>query len=290
MALTSPNKCAEPGTPAKTICDYRKRLKDELAASESIQFASTSKIAGWKTARGYQLCTLAETEKTLDYYRDLDNYELYDIQQSIVILVTNVATFITWDGDLTKSIKDASKMLNDLKTKMLEANNAACAMRNCLQSIIGFGDNEVPPKLQAVTDLAKKLSENSQKAAEAMVTIAGIHTFADLQPLKQFVQELTTVFKDLKTVTDGCIKAADGDLKAAQAELLKVIDGLNTEMFVSAGAQSAINGLKEALLFICGWDCRPIGCLEEICKKITSAEQSDPAAEQQTSKYRKDQA
>lgn len=289
MATTSPNKSAEPGTPAKTICDYRKGLKDDLAASESTQLASTSKIAGWKTARGYKLCTLAETEKTLGYYRDLDNYELFDIQQSIVILATNAAMYITWDGDLTKSIKEASKMLNDLKTKMLEANNAACAMRNCLQSIIGFSDSEVPKELQAVTDLAKKLSEDSQKAAEAMVTIAGIHTFADLQPLKKFVQDLAAAVKELKALTDGYIKTAGDRLKEAQAELTKVIDGLNTEMFVSAEAQSAINGLNGALSFICGSKCRSIECLEEICKEITCAEQSEPATEQPTPKWRQDQ-
>jgi hypothetical protein len=274
MANTSCNCGGETKTPGDIVCDYHKGLKDGRAATQSERDSSRILIAGSEMARGYKLCSLSKTEETFAYYRDIDNYELFDIQKSTEIIKVHINNYAKKDDELSNLIKEGSKMLNALKAKLLEANNASCAMRNCLQSVIGFGDHCVPDELTAVTDLARSLSEDGQKAAEAMVTTAGIHTFANLNTLKPFGEKLTQVVKDLKTLTDGYVKKAGEDAKVAQTDLTTVIDDLNKEEFDYFEQTSTLNAYDGTIRFICEGQCPSIGCVETICLEVSATEPS----------------
>jgi hypothetical protein len=273
-------------TPGTIICNYRQQRKDDSDAAASDLAAAASTIQGLELVRGYKLCTLSETEKTYDYYRDIDNYELYDAQQSAVIIKANIDIYAKADGDLKKLMTDDSKALKDLQDKLLDANNEACIMRNKLRQYLQFPDDKIPAQVQEISDAARALSENSQKAADAMVTIAGIHTFADLSALKPDADSLLQLLKDTKTTTDGFIKTAGDDAKAAQTDLSKVINDLNTAEFKSFEACNKMNGFTTVVDFICKGTCQPIDVVETICNDMTSGSKKEPDPKQ--GKYTKD--
>lgn len=261
------------------ICQYQRKLRDDCNAASSRSKAASENIGGWETTRGYKLCTLSAVEKTLDFYTAIDNYELFDALRSAEIIKTNVEKHIKTDDELGKAIDEAAKLLNEVKTKLLDANNAACSMHNCLQSIIAFKDGEPPDQLAKVTRMAKDLSTDSREAAKALVTIAGIHTFAKITSLKEHAEALPKLIKELKTITDGYVKKATDQQKKTQTELTEIIDELNSAEFLQFGETSTVRGLAATKAFICQGPCPPFGQIEEICNELTRAESGSPGQE-----------
>jgi len=277
MANTNANCGSEVPGPAEIICTFQKNLRDERTASESKYGGSAVQIEGFELARGYKLCTLAKTEETFSFYRDIDNYELFDATRSAEIVLENITGYGKADETLGNVMKEAAKMLGELKTKMHDANNAACTMRNCLKSVIGFSSE--PAQLTTITDAAKHLSEHSQKAAEAIVKIAGIHTFANVSSLKDHATRLSDGLKAAKTTMDAYIKKSGEDAKGAQKDLTAVIDSINTEQFTYDEELSKHRGLETTIAFICEGKCHPIDEVENICMKMSAVEQEPDAKE-----------
>jgi hypothetical protein len=251
------------------ICEHHRVLKDKKGVSESEIKASSILISYHDMVRGYKLCCLNMAEETHRFYRDIDNYELFDIQKSTEIIQANVDKHSKKNGELAKCIKEGSKMFNDLKVKLHDANNAACAMHNCLKSILGFTDDEVPSEVSSITSLAKELSQDGQNAAEALVKIAGIQTFANVEELKPSAKNLVDKMKQFKKTTDEHIKKAGEDAKSAQAELTRVIEELNTEEFRCFEETNTCNGLTDTINFICEGKCEPISTVDDICEDVT---------------------
>jgi len=270
MANIKCNGSGDFQTPAIIVCEFQKKLREERDQHQSQRDGFVVLIECAKIARGYKLCTLAKTDETWNFYSNLDNYELFDFQRSAEIIKTHIDGYVKADDDLTKLIKDGSKLLNDLRKKLRDANDASCAMHNCLQSVLEFGDDCVPGELTAVTDKARWLSENGQDAAEAMIDIAGIHTFANLNSLKTFAAELVTLVTDLRKIITEDIKQADEAIVNAQKDLTIAIDALNTEEFDSFEETSVLNSIKSTIEFICEGECPPIECVEEICKETSA--------------------
>lgn len=265
-------------TPGNIVCEFHKKKESELALHESKLVASAILIESLEIERGYALCGRAKAEETSDYYRDLDNFELFDIQKSSEIIKDNIKVLVGQDTELGKAIAAASKSLNDLKKKLQESNDAACQMNNCLQSLLGFkeekssGKHELAGKVTCVTDLAKKLSKNGQDAAAAMVKVAGIHTFSNLETLQPLGDKLTQAVTALKSGNDSLIATARKDEEKAQVDLALVLKNLNEEEFKSFGTTGLVTGYNSTLSFICEEDCQPITCVEEICKEIGKCE------------------
>ena len=262
-------------TPGNIVCEFHKKKEGERASHESALAASAILIESLEIERGYALCCRAKAEETGDYYRDLDNFELFDMQKSSEIIKAKIKTLVGQDTELGKAITAASKSLNDLKKKLQESNDAACQMHNCLQSLLGFkeekvsGKHELSEKVTCVTDLAKK---HGQDAAAAMVKVAGIHTFSNLETLQPFGDKLTQAVTALKSGTDSLIVTAKKDEEKAQADLTLVLNNLNAEEFRSFGTTGVVNGYNGTLGFICEEECQPITCVEEICREIGKCE------------------
>ena len=158
-------------------------------------------------------------------------------------------------------------------------------MHNCLQSLLGFkeekmsGKHELSEKVTCVTDLAKKLSKHGQEAGAAMVKVAVIHTFSNLETLQPFGDKLTQAITALKSGTDSLIGTAKKDEEKAQVDLALVLKNLNAEEFRSFGTTGIVKGFNNTLGFICEGECQPITCVEEICKEIGKCEsEADEAA------------
>lgn len=267
--------------PAKVICDYQTTLKIERATEDSKSQAAISSTEGAQTVLGYKRCTLSEYERSQDYYRHLDNYELLDMHLSINLIVDEVKKVVAWDDDLGKLIKEEAGKLNDLKAKLLDANNSACTMSNCLKGVLGLDHNrcngkdsgsepwklEVKKLVNKITEQAGELSKQGQETAGAMIKIAGIHTFSDLRSLDPLLKKLPTAIKEFRAATDGNLKAAAEGEKKAQTDLAKAIEELNKAEFAGYDADSTYNGLHSAVTFICGGPCELLTRVEEICRE-----------------------
>lgn len=262
------------------VCKFHKKLKNEHTLHTQELDTSKIKIEAWEVARAYAICSLAKSEKTFEYYRDLTNYELFDMNDSVQIIKANIDEHVKKDTELGKLILDVSKSLNDLQAKLHDANNAACTMRNCLQSILSFKDDQMPKQLKDVIDKAKDLSKDGKQAAEAMVKVAGIHTFSNLETLQPFGASLANKLTALRTLTDGLIATAKKDQETSQAELLGVLKQLNAVEFGSFRTAAIVNAEKNTLHFICKEECEPIECVEVICMNLGSkeSEASNPLA------------
>jgi uncharacterized protein Yka (UPF0111/DUF47 family) len=285
------SKCAEVvKLPADVVCKFNKDLKTQISDEWSKINSSRTMIECNEMVRGYKLCCFNMTEETYRYYRDIDNFEIFDVLKSTEIIQTNIDTYIKKNVELSTEIKTGSKLLNDLKTKLHDANNAACAMRNCLKSILGFTDDNVPKEISKVTEIAKALSSDGQYAAEALVKIAGIHTFADVAGLKDFGQKLVIAAKELKTKVDENARKAAEETRAAQTELTNSINELNNIEFRYFGENSTLNALLHTREFICEGECDPIEVVEEICKEFNDKPVETPPAPQKGKggKYSKD--
>ena len=267
------------------VCKFHKKLTTEHALHKEGLEASQTKIEAWEIVRGYAICSLAKTEQTYEFYRDLINFELFDMKDSAEIIRVNIDEHVEKDTALGNSINQASKILNDLHVKLHDANNVACSMRNCLQNVLGFKDDKVPQELQCVTEPAKGLSKHGKKAADAMVKIAGIHTFSNLETLKPFGVNLSSKLSALEALVDELIETAEGDEKAGQTHLLGVLKELNKEEFSSFHSNAIVNAEKSTIDFICEGECEPIECVEIICKTLGNC---DPDTEIRPGKYLQD--
>lgn len=266
--MVTKNNCSAhlPETP---VCTFQKTLRRERSVQQAMLDASSIRIESCEIERGYAICTQATSEETFEYYRNLNNFELFDMQDSVARIKAKIDGYVNQDSDLGKKIKEVSKSLNDLREKLHEANNAACAMRNCLQGHLGFKDHDVPKELVDVTDLAKTLSKDGKKAAEAIVVVAGIHTFSNLETLKPHAANLTERINTLKSLTDSLINLAKADEAKAQTDLTGKLKKLNEEEFGYYATNGVVKAYNSSLQFICEeGQCHPIECVDEICKQL----------------------
>lgn len=270
--MAKKNKC---GTTSEEtpVCKFYKNLTKLQKLEENKRAISSIKKKSLEIERSYAACSLEKSETTFSYYRDLNNAELSDMKSSSEIIKANIDKHAMMDTvDLGKEINDTSKLLNELKNKLHEANNAACSMRNCLQSLLGFKDDCVPKQLECVTALAKTLSKDGRNVADAMVSVAGIHTFSNIETLQPFADRLTTKLSSLKGEVDSLAVKARGNEEDAQSELSEVLERLNIEEFECFNTSANINAYDSTRNFICKGECRSIECVNEICKKLGKKE------------------
>lgn len=265
------NDCSKaPNYPVlKVICSYTKLKRDEKKSSRSNLKALRTHIEACEMVRGYKLCCFNILEKTYHYYRDIDNDELHDMHKSCETIQLKLDTYIQKSTTLATGIKDASKLLNDLKGKLQEVNNEACKLHNCLKSI--FNPKDLPKSVKEITDCSKQLSEQGQKAAESLAVIAGIQSFADLSGLKNYGQTFTEAMKAFKKQNDDLIKQSSDELKIAQTDLSNSITDLDQKEFELFLENSNYNALDMTYDFICKEDCKPIACIEDICKELNES-------------------
>ncbi len=265
MATKSNCSAIERETP---VCKFHKTLTEDKAKAEGDQAVATTKLKLLESERSYVLCSLAKSEGTFRYYRDVNNIELCDMLDSATIIKNKIDTDVKADAELGKSIAAVSKLLNDLQVKLHDANNAACSMRNCLQILLGKSDDKMPLELQCVTDLAKRLSEDGKSAATAMVSIAGIHTFSNIETLQLFTGNLVEKLNVLKALTDAAVTNAKKDGDKYQSDLVDVVKRLNKAEFENFHIKGSISAHTSTLEFICEKQCKPICYVDDICQKL----------------------
>jgi len=257
------------------VCKFHKKIKGEHKQYENQLNIFGINIKSLETECDYALSNLEQTKKTFNFYQDLNNFQLFDMVKSAEIIKADIDDQAKKDTDeLGKMIAEASKSLNELQVKLHEANNVACSMRNCLQGVLGFkdeGEPSEPDQLKCVTRLAKKLNKNGKDAANAMINVAGIHTFSNLETLKPTANNLIEKLTILKGQTDTLVGSAQEGKDDAQVKLTEVLEKLNEEQFRYFQTTSKVNAHEATLSFICGTECcSSIDEVGRICDSLSN--------------------
>ena len=281
--MAVPNAPGAQGRPADIVCEFHKTLENGHSEAESGKPARGATQVSLEEQRSYQFCCLYKTEETFQFYRDVNNYVLADLQDSACLIADRVdSELVKRDDDLGKRLKDAAKLLKALRTALHDSNNGACALRNCIDSLIGFKDEapsdqkqEIIDETHAIVRASQESSERSSKAAEAIITIAGIHTFSDLSTLPPRASLLKEKIEVFKKAVDGWALAATEEAVKVQQELDKNAKELNKAEFEYFDYCAASEGYSSTMKFLCEGTCQPIECVEEICKKVTCQTKSE---------------
>lgn len=264
--------------PGDVICDYHKKLKKEKEGFELGMETAQLAMQQANIERGYEMCCLEMSEMTRGYYTDMKNYELHDMLKSTEIISTNLSDFVAKKATLQDMIQSSAKNLSDLKNKLHEAHDAACAMRNCINRHLDLGEGssgadadasqDVKVALDNVMNASSSLDTDSQDAAEAMVKVAGIQTFTDVEGVQEMVDALKDLVTSLHTSADGYIEAADQQVDTTQEGVLKAVEDLNTAEFDRYGNKTSKIGVQRTLYYICNGYCQPINYVEYICQSM----------------------
>ena len=299
MASKNGNDNGSSQTPDTVVCESLTTIIEEKKAAESKETACKQTLQSKEIARGYKICCLDAAEETLDVYQDLMSCVTIEQYKKTEIIQKNIDNYIKKDDEIEKLIAESSTLLNDLCTKIIEANDELCTMSNCVKNKIlskskkavkstkgREKSNGVEECLDEITSKNKTLVDKGKNAVESVITIAGIQTFTNTKSLKEFADELMTKMKKFKECTESNIKSTEEVIKEVREELNVIVEELAQKECDAATQTTTIKGLENSIDFIC--DCKDCDgeCLdlcaefEECCKKDSSSPEEKPSLKQ----------
>lgn len=269
------------------ICESLKGIKRDKKTAESRYTSNYTLQQSKETARGYKICCLDKAEESHNVYQDIMSCVTLENYKKSEIIQKNIDAYIKKDDDIDKLINDTSKLLNEMRIKIEEAHNAACAMSNCIKNKVlpksgkpskDGKIGEVEHELKEILDKTKELDEKGQNAFESVVTIAGIHTFTNTVSLKGFAAKLMDSVKNFKACVDTNIKSTATDVVTSREELNTIVEEL-AQIICDKKTEAIIgNGLESVIEFVCESDCED-GCID-LCKDIKNCYDSDENSDQ----------
>ncbi|GAA4276767.1 hypothetical protein [Aquimarina mytili] len=264
--------------PEKNICDILKVIKNEEKTADSSHTAYKTKRDSKEIARGYKICCLDKAEESYDVYQDLMSCIVLKNYKKTEIIQKNVDDYCKKDDELEKLINESSKLINELRVKINEANDAACAMANCIKNCIpepknggerkgakGLRDiKEVYKLLSDITTKTSTLASKGQNAFNSTVNVAGIQTFINTCGLKSFAANLIDSMKAFKDFITENIKTTEKDVATFRDELNVVVEELAEVTCALYMEGTKEKGLYATRKFICEGECKD-GLLDLSC-------------------------
>ncbi|MCX2680316.1 hypothetical protein OOZ15_10225 [Galbibacter sp. EGI 63066] len=292
MANMNGKDCGSSHNPDTVICGNLKVIKTDKKNTNSSYKSGKTRQESMERARAYKICCLEKAEESLDVYLDIMTCISIGNFKKTEIIQSSVDEYIKKDDAIEKLIKESSALLNGMRVKLEEANNAACAMSNCIKNKIlpKSGDVNTKPKLveieealKEITDKTKKLDEKGQNAFESVVTIAGIQTFTNTESLKGFAKLLMEAMKKFKDCVNTNIESTDDDVTSIREQLNTTVEELAQVICDKKGFLTHEEGLEAVIKFVCEGECDD-NCLD-LCKEIK--DYCNPDKEEKTSRRRR---
>lgn len=262
-------------SPDTVICESLKVIKNDKKTADSMYTANETLQTSKETVRGYKICCLDKAEESNGVYQDIMTCVTIGNFKKTEIIQKNTEEYIKKDDEIEKLIKDSSKLLNEMRVKMEDAHNAACAMSNCVKNKIlpkskrNIKDDkvaEIDNALKDIMDKTKKLDEKGQNAFESAVTIAGIQTFTNTSSLKEFTTLLMDSMKAFKSCVEANIKSTDAEVIASRTELNVIVEELAQIVCDKMAQSTTSQGLDSVIEFVCEKDNCDDDCLD-LCKE-----------------------
>ena len=271
---TNDNKASQ--SPETVVCESLTVMKIEKTAAESSAIALKTQQEAKEGVRAYKICGLAKAEQSHGFYQDIRTSIALGNFKKATIIQENINGNIKKDGDIEKLIKESSVLLNELRIKMADAHNEACAMSNCVKNKLltknsnggNSSQNEIRNSLKEIMDITKSLDERGQNAFESIVTLAGIQSFTNTEGLKPFVTEFMDKIKSFKEYIDGNIKSTGEEVPIFREDLNKVIEELAQVICDKQTMTNSASAILPLIDFICEASCD--GDVLDLCKDSES--------------------
>ncbi len=264
------------------ICESLRVIKNDKKTAKSMQAASETLRKSKKAARRYKICGLDKAEESNGVYQDIMSCVTIGNYKKTEVIQKNIEEYTKKDDEIENLIKESSKLLNEMRVKIEDAHNAACAMSNCFKNKIlpksgkSTKDGEkadVHDELQEILQKTKELDEKGQNAFESAVTIAGIQTFTNAHSLKSFMDKLTTAMNDFKGTVESNINSTSEDVANCREELNVIVEELAQVVCDKKSYAVTHEGLECVIDYVCKGEYDDD--LIDLCRDVKDCYESD---------------
>ena len=272
----------------------KERIEDEKAELDGFE----EKKRGLKISRKYKLCTVEKSKEAYCKYLDIDNAVSAAAVKESELIKLETTTLEAKKALIDTQITALSGLFKDVKTKVKEIHEAACALTSCIsdekscnknlydeiKSQIridlndGNGERDIDQIAAVINEKAKNLLE--KKTADAIgtsVDVAGIQTFAQINKVLEFGSELynkTKLFREdvLANITNTHTKLTD-----TRVELVSIIQEIAQEKVNYHKSNACVKSLEDTNKYVdkviendanCGESEDRKKQIDEICKYI----------------------
>jgi hypothetical protein len=232
-------------------------------------------------------------KKERRFLRTQDNLERYvnteismgsQLMQANKRITANVASYKTWDDNLSTALKGIFATIKDVKTKVGDLRDAAVKLENSLNDscsaaqwsiITGKNpdnckdDNPPPPNpqegckdaeeiLKLLVCMPKALAFDIDSIFKASSDIIGIQKFGNIVSLVSLQTELSTRAVDFDTLLQNTIKTRKTDLDNAQKDLVQSLADRTDSIIDLYNQRCDYDGVYHTVSEIC---CPKCGCV-----------------------------
>lgn len=266
----------------KAVCDKVKIYWNEENTAKSNRNAFRTLRKSKETSKNFKLCSLAKSIESNDLYQDIMTGATVESTKNTEIIQMKIEEYIKKDSEIENHIKATAKLLNDMRIKIEEAHNAACAMSNCFKNKLlpkngkETKDGEkadVHKTLKDIIEKTNELNSKGQNAFESVVTVSGIQTFTNTQSLKGFMTKFSDAMSTFTTTIEANIASTASGVATCREELNAICTELTQVSCDETTEDVKYEGLDDIVDFICKGKYN--GELLDLCKTETSCYDSE---------------
>ncbi|HLW31866.1 MAG TPA: hypothetical protein VKX40_06370 [Aequorivita sp.] len=280
-------------SPETVICETLTVIRNEKEAADSSANALRTLKKSKETVRAYKICCLDKAEQSYNFYGDILTSIALGNNKKATIIQKDVDDYIKKDDDIEKLIKESSALLKDLRTKIADAHNEACAMSNCVKNKLfpktgkstkGDNKNKIAESLKDIMEKTKNLDEKGQNAFDSIVTLAGIQTFTNTGSLKDFVTAIAEKIKIFKECIETNVKSTGEEVDTFSLEVNTITEELTQVICDKQTQNNTSKAMSHLIDFICESECDG-DCLD-LCKEVKNCFDGNEDGEYYQSKNR----
>lgn len=280
------NDCKENETATqKSINKMRRKYCDKLYDTAGHTSKWEKSNEGFLNLYEQKKCMFLWTESNYRRYRNTEISIGTELMQSSLHLKENITGYIKMGTDLSTSLKNISKAVKDVKTKMNDLRESAGKLENCkndscncTQMMVLTG--KVSENCKGETRTAKKDRPKDCENADELLCdlicmpkalgfdidsiykssseVIGIQVFSNINTLDPLHNTLSGYARAFESHLQATMKTRETDMKKMQEDLIKSLQETTKATVGLYNNRSDFEGIMETLNFVC---CPECGCV-----------------------------
>lgn len=269
---------------------YKYELCKEKVACSSEKTSRQQDFTKVKEDEQYRICELIKAEETQKIYQNIDYTVGVGALKEAELVKNTLKEVEEQNKTLVKNLQDAVKQIKDTKNKMATALEVVCKLDRCIEEeercnidiynelneLEGFWD-----ELDAVKNATNSAYQKANAAFDAVVDISGIQTFANLEGLKEYNDDMATAIGNFKGDLQVNLESSAGLMKTVSENFTLVLQELSLARYEESKTISTCEGKDKTYDFL-GSTCDPpveaIQRIREACAKVVNSNIDDSFA------------